>query len=45
MSWLDRAGARLLPAERRDWAEAVWAEAHEVPAAGSGWPGGRAGCG
>ncbi len=34
MSWLDRAGARLLPAERRDWAEAVWAEAHEVPA---GW--------
>ena len=27
--------ARLVPAARRDWAEAVWAEAHEVPA---GWP-------
>jgi hypothetical protein len=35
MSWLSRAGARLLPAERRDWAEAVWAEAREVP---PGWP-------
>ena len=35
MSWLGRAWARLLPAGRRDWAEAVWAEAHEVPA---GWP-------
>ena len=35
MSWLGRAGARLLPAERRDWAEAIWAEANEVPA---GWP-------
>jgi hypothetical protein len=35
MSWLVRAGARLLPAGRRDWAEAVWAEAREVPA---GWP-------
>jgi hypothetical protein len=35
MNWLSRAGARLLPAERRDWAEAVWAEAHEVP---PGWP-------
>ena len=23
--------ARLLPAERRDWAEWVWAEAHAVP--------------
>jgi hypothetical protein len=34
MSWLGRAGARLLPAGRRDWAEAVWAEANEVPA---GW--------
>jgi hypothetical protein len=34
MSWLGRAVARLLPAGRRDWAEAVWAEAHEVPA---GW--------
>jgi hypothetical protein len=34
VNWLVRAGARLLPAERRDWAEAVWAEAHEVPA---GW--------
>jgi hypothetical protein len=42
MSWLSRAAlaARqsavgLVPAERRDWAEAVWAEAHEVP---PGWP-------
>ena len=35
MSWLGRAGARLVPAGRRDWAEAVWAEAREVPA---GWP-------
>jgi hypothetical protein len=34
MSWLGRAVARLLPARRRDWAEAIWAEAHEVPA---GW--------
>jgi hypothetical protein len=34
MSWLGRAVARLLPAGRRDWAEAIWAEAHEVPA---GW--------
>jgi len=34
VSWLGRAAARLVPAGRRDWAEAVWAEAHEVPA---GW--------
>lgn len=34
MSWLGRAGAWLLPAGRRDWAEALWAEADEVPA---GW--------
>jgi hypothetical protein len=26
-----RGAASLLPAERREWAEAVWAEAHEVP--------------
>jgi hypothetical protein len=26
-----RAAARLVPAERRDWVEAVWAEAPEVP--------------
>ena len=30
-----RGAVRLVPAGRRDWAEAVWAEAHEVPA---GWP-------
>jgi hypothetical protein len=30
-----RGAMRLVPADRRDWAEAVWAEAHEVPA---GWP-------
>jgi hypothetical protein len=34
MSWLGRAVARLLPPGRRDWAEAIWAEAREVPA---GW--------
>lgn len=34
MSWLGRAVARLLPTGRRDWAEAIWAESHEVPA---GW--------
>jgi len=28
---LGRAVARLMPAERRDWAEAIWAEAGEVP--------------
>ena len=27
-----RAAARLVPAGRRDWVEAVWAEAPEVPA-------------
>jgi len=32
MNWLGRAAARLVPAERRDWAEALWAEADEVPA-------------
>jgi hypothetical protein len=35
MSRLGRAAwrgvARLIPAERRDWAEAIWAEAREVP--------------
>jgi hypothetical protein len=42
MSWLGpvataagRGAVRLVPAARRDWAEAVWAEAHEVP---PGWP-------
>jgi hypothetical protein len=30
-----RGAVRLVPAARRDWAEAVWAEAQEVPA---GWP-------
>jgi hypothetical protein len=29
-----RAAVRLVPTARRDWAEAIWAEAHEVPA---GW--------
>jgi hypothetical protein len=44
MSWLSRAGARLMPAGRREWAEAIWAEAQEVP---PGWPrlAWRAGCG
>ena len=31
MGWLSRTAARLVPAERRDWAEAVWAEAGQVP--------------
>ena len=31
MSWLGRAAARLVPAERRNWAEALWAEAGQVP--------------
>jgi hypothetical protein len=42
MSWLDRiaeaigwGAVRLVPTARRDWAEALWAEAHEVP---TGWP-------
>jgi hypothetical protein len=30
-----RVAVRLLPTARQDWAEAVWAEAHEVP---PGWP-------
>jgi hypothetical protein len=29
-----RSAVRVVPSARRDWAEAVWAEAHEVPA---GW--------
>jgi hypothetical protein len=39
MAWLDRTmtglarwSVRVVPTERRDWAEAVWAEAGEVPA-------------
>ena len=28
---MGRAAARLVPAERRDWAQALWAEAHQVP--------------
>jgi hypothetical protein len=35
VSLLGRSVARLLPAGRRDWAEAVWAEAAEAP---PGWP-------
>jgi hypothetical protein len=31
MGRLGRATARLVPARRRDWAEAIWAEAAEVP--------------
>jgi hypothetical protein len=30
-----RAAVRLVPAARREWAEALWAEAHQVP---PGWP-------
>jgi hypothetical protein len=35
MSSLGRAIVRMLPAECRDWAEAAWGEAREVP---PGWP-------
>ncbi|MGH3154743.1 MAG: hypothetical protein ACRDOB_29005, partial [Streptosporangiaceae bacterium] len=35
MSWMRRAGARLVSAGRRDWAEALWAEAYAERA---GWP-------
>ena len=31
MSWLSQAAARLVRDGRRDWAEALWAEADEVP--------------
>jgi hypothetical protein len=31
MSWLGRAVTRLVPPGRRDWAEALWAEARQVP--------------
>jgi hypothetical protein len=34
ITWLARYSVRVVPAERRDWAEAVWAEAGEVPARG-----------
>ena len=30
-AWTRRAAAWLLPAGRRDWVAAIWAEAHEVP--------------
>ena len=33
-----RGGAWLLPAGRRDWVAAVWAEAREVPPGLPGWP-------
>lgn len=39
-----RRWARVLPPGRRGWAEAVRAEAGEVPG-GRGWAGWRAGCG
>jgi hypothetical protein len=32
ITWLARCSVRVMPAERREWAEAVWAEAGEVPA-------------
>jgi hypothetical protein len=35
LTWMLRHAARLLPPERRPWAEAVQAEAGQVPA---GWP-------
>src|SRR5580693_10709028 len=35
MTWMLRQAARLLPPERRPWAEALQAEAGQVPA---GWP-------
>ena len=45
MSRLSRVAARLAPPERRDWAEALWAEADEVPPGLARWPGEQAGCG
>ena len=30
-AWTRRAAAWLLPAGRRNWVAAIWAEAHEVP--------------
>jgi len=41
LGWL----AGLLPAARRDWVEAVLAEAGEVPAGERGWRGWVGGCG
>ncbi len=32
IAWLARCSVRVVPAERREWAQAVWAEAGEVPA-------------
>ena len=37
--------AGMLAAARREWAEALLAEAGEVPADRRGWPGWVAGCG
>jgi hypothetical protein len=37
--------ASRLPPGRRQWAEAVQAEARQVPAGGRGWAGWRADCG
>ena len=42
---LARAVLRLIPAQRRDWAEALWAEAGQAPTGGPGWRGGPAGYG
>jgi hypothetical protein len=35
---------RLVPAARRDWAEAIWPRRTRCRRAGRGWPGGRAVC-
>jgi len=45
MAAVARALAWLLPAGRRDWVAAVWAEAHEARRDWPGWPGGPAGPG
>ena len=40
-----RTAARLLPPGRREWAEAVRAEAGRFRPGGRGWAGSRADCG
>jgi hypothetical protein len=37
LAWMLRRSARALPAGRREWGEAVWAEAGQVPAGWSRW--------
>ena len=45
MAGVLRRSAALVPADRRPWAEAAWAEAAEVPAGWQRLAGSRAECG